>query len=153
MGTHGETKGGWVNRKKLVIGAAAAATLALGGGGAAIAAQQAAEEEGPLKDGSITAPVGSGGENEAAGSEVAEEKAEARHVRDLQQLTRIDRAAAEETAPGTVPGEATEVKLENEGGFVVFEVEVAGDDGGLHEVVVDAGNGEILGQEIEEGED
>jgi len=59
MGTHGETKGGRVNRKKLVIGAAAAATPALGGGGAAIAAQQAAEEEAPLKDGSITAPAGS----------------------------------------------------------------------------------------------
>jgi len=152
MGTHGETKGGSVNRKKLVIGAAVAATLALGGG-AAFAAQQAAEDEAPIEGGSVTAPAGSGEENEAAGGEAAEEKDEAGQARELQPLTRIDRAVAEEAALGAVPGEAVEVELENEGGYVVYEVEVAGDDGRLHEVVVDAGNGEILGQEIEEGED
>lgn len=75
------------------------------------------------------------------------------NARGLEDLTTIDRAAAEEGALGAVPGEARGVELENESGFVVYEVEVAADDGSLHEVVVDAGNGEFLGQEMEEGED
>jgi len=123
-----------VNRKKLVIGAATAATLALGGGGAAIAAQQAQEEETPINGGSINAPAGSSEENEAAGSEAAEEKAESGNARGLEDLTRIDRAAAEESALNAVPGEAREVELENESGFVVYEVEVAADDGSLTRV-------------------
>ena len=32
----------------------------------------------------------------------------------------------------------------------MYEVKVAGEDGRLHEVVVDAGTGEVLGGEIEE---
>lgn len=140
-----------MDRKKLIIGAAAA-ILALGGGGAALAAQQAGEEE-QIKGGSITAPAGSGEENEATPetpqNETAEEAAETRNARGLQELVKIDRAAAEEAALGAVPGEAREVELDSESGFVVYEVEVAGKDGSLHEVVVDAGNGEVLGKEVE----
>jgi len=63
----------------------------------------------------------------------------------------IDRAAAEEAALGAIPGEVKETELEREGGSRVYEVEVAGDDGKLREVTVDAKNGRVLGQEMEEG--
>jgi uncharacterized membrane protein YkoI len=69
-----------------------------------------------------------------------------------QEEPKIDRAAAEEAALGAVPGEVTETELENEGGSAVYEVEVAGKDGKLREVTVDAGNGRVLGQEMEEEE-
>ncbi len=64
----------------------------------------------------------------------------------------IDRAAAEEAALGAVPGEVKETELEREGGSRVYEVEVAGNDGKLHEVAVSAGDGRVLGQETEEDE-
>lgn len=64
----------------------------------------------------------------------------------------IDRAAAEEAALGAVPGEVKETELEREGGSSVYEVEVVGNDGKLREVTVDAGNGRVLGQEVEEEE-
>ena len=65
---------------------------------------------------------------------------------------KIDRAAAEEAALGAFPGEVKETELEREGGSSVYEVEIAGNDGKLREVTVDAGNGQVLGQEIEEEE-
>ncbi len=69
-----------------------------------------------------------------------------------QEEPRIDRAAAQEAALGAVPGEVKEIELEREGGSTIFEVEVGGKDGKLREVTVDAGNGRILGQEMEEEE-
>ena len=66
-----------------------------------------------------------------------------------QQGTRIDRTAAEEAALDAVPGEVKETELEREGGSTVYEVEVIGKDGKLREVTVDAGNGRVLGQEME----
>ena len=127
-----------MNRKKLLMVIAAATTLALGGG-AAVASQQVEEEEkAPVDKG--TTPAESGQENETAFEIPAK-------------LAKVDWAAAEAAALDTVPGEVRETELENENGFVVYEVEVAGDDGKLHEVVVDAGNGEVLAQETEENED
>src|SRR3712207_6445001 len=69
-----------------------------------------------------------------------------------QEEPRIDRAAAQEAALGAVAGEVKETELEREGGSTIFEVEVVGKDGKLREVTVDAGNGRILGQEMEEKE-
>jgi hypothetical protein len=63
---------------------------------------------------------------------------------------KVDRAAAEEAALGVVPGEVKETELESEGGSTVYEVEVVGKDGKLREVTVDAGDGQVLGQEMEE---
>ncbi len=62
---------------------------------------------------------------------------------------KVDRAAAEEAALGAVPGEVKETELEREGGAAVYEVEVAGKDGKLHEVTVSASDGRVLGQETE----
>jgi uncharacterized membrane protein YkoI len=140
-----------MDRKKLLIGAAIA-ILTLGVGGVAIATQQGEQEEN-IKGGSIAAPAGSGeendaaenddAENEGAENEAAENEAEGN---DLEGLAKIDRAAAERAALDAVPGEVREVELESESGFVVYEVEVAGNDGTLHEVIVDAGSGKVLAQ-------
>jgi outer membrane murein-binding lipoprotein Lpp len=69
-----------------------------------------------------------------------------------QEEPKIDRAAAEDAALGAVPGTVNDTELEREGGATIYEVEVAGDDGKLHEVAVDASDGRVLGQEIEEEE-
>jgi uncharacterized membrane protein YkoI len=137
-------EGDVMDRKKLLIGAVIA-ILTLGAGGVAIATQQG-EQEGNIKGGSIAAPAGSAEENEAAENggaddDGAENEAEGKN---LGGLAKIDRAAAEKAALDAVPGEVREVELESESGFVVYEVEVAGNDGTVHEVIVDAGNGEVL---------
>lgn len=152
--------------KKLIAGALAATALTVGGG-AAIAAQQAPEtagneakqeEQEPSYRGSIQAPAGTDEQNEAAEdretpeSEAAEEKQEAAEVQQLQSLAKIDQNAAEQAALQAVPGTVKEAELGNENGYVVWEVEVAGNDGTLHEVKVDAGNGQVLHQETEDSE-
>jgi uncharacterized membrane protein YkoI len=63
---------------------------------------------------------------------------------------KIDRAAAEEAALGAVQGEVKQTELEREGGSAVYEVEIASKDGRLREVTVDASNGHVLSQEMEE---
>jgi outer membrane murein-binding lipoprotein Lpp len=68
-----------------------------------------------------------------------------------QEDPKIDRAAAEEAALGAVQGEVKETELEREGGSAVYEVEIAGKDGRLREVTVDASSGRVLGQEMEDG--
>jgi hypothetical protein len=142
-----------MDRRKLIV-SAAAAVLALGGGGAAVAAQQGAlpgQEEDPNITGTVSAPGGNEGaeghENEAATENEAQDNEAGGQ---LEGLARIDRAAAEKAALGAVPGEVKETELENENGFVVYGVEIQGKDGRLHEVVVDAGNGKILAQELED---
>ncbi len=67
-----------------------------------------------------------------------------------QEDPRIDRATAEEAALGAVQGEVKETELEREGGSAVYEVAIAGKDGRLREVAVDASSGRVLGQEMEE---
>jgi hypothetical protein len=142
-----------MDRRKLIVGAAAA-VLALGGGGAAVAAQQGAlpgQEDDPNITGTVSAPGGNEGaeghENEAATENEGQDNEAGGQ---LEGLARIDRAAAEKAALGAVPGEVKETELENENGFVVYGVEIQGKDGRLHEVVVDAGNGKILAQEMED---
>ncbi len=68
-----------------------------------------------------------------------------------QEDPRVDQAAAEEAALGAVSGEAMETELEREGGSAVYEVEIAGKDGTLREVTVDASCSRVLSQEM--GED
>jgi uncharacterized membrane protein YkoI len=53
-----------------------------------------------------------------------------------------------------VPGTVHETELEtSDNGYVVYDIEIAGDDGNNHEVKVDAGNGEILHQDLEDEAD
>ena len=72
----------------------------------------------------------------------------------LQKLANIDRAAAEQAALKAVPGTVHEAELEtSDNGYVVYDIELAGKDGKNHEVKVDAGNGEILHQDLEDEPD
>ncbi len=69
-----------------------------------------------------------------------------------QEPPKVDRAAAEEAALSAVPGSVKEIELEREGGAAIYEVEIAGNDGKLHEVAVSADDGKVLGQQTEEDE-
>jgi uncharacterized membrane protein YkoI len=145
-----------MDAKKLIVGALAATALTMGGG-AAIAAQQAPETTGdgtrqeeqqePSYKGSIQAPADKEEQNEAA-----EEQQEAQEAQQLQSLAKIDQKAAEQAALQEVPGTVKDAELGNENGYVVWEVEVASNDGTLYEVKVDAGNGQVLHQETEDDE-
>ena len=144
-----------MDAKKLIVGALAAAALTMGGG-AAIAAQQAPEttgdgtrqeEQEPSYKGSIQAPADKEEQNEAAA-----ERQEAQEAQQLQSLAKIDQKAAEQAALQEVPGTVKDAELGNENGYVVWEVEVAGNDGTRYEVKIDAGNGQVLHQETEDDE-
>jgi len=72
----------------------------------------------------------------------------------LDKLADIDQAAAEQVALEAVPGTVHETELEtSDNGYVVYDIEIAGDDGKGHEVKVDAGNGKVLRQDLEEQAD
>ena len=72
----------------------------------------------------------------------------------LQDAAKVDQAAAEQAALEAVPGTIHETELEtSDNGYVVYDIEIAGDDGNNHEVKVDAGNGEILHQDLEDEAD
>ncbi len=72
----------------------------------------------------------------------------------LQDVAKVDEAAAERAALKAVLGTVHETELEtSDNGYVVYDIEVSGDDGKTHEVKVDAGNGEILQQDLEDEAD
>jgi uncharacterized membrane protein YkoI len=116
-------------RAKNLLLALTAAMALLVVGGAAYAAEGGEEED--TYRGSISAP----GQDESS----------------LQELTKVDQAAAEQAALEAVPGKVHETELEtSDNGYVVYDIEIAGEDGKNHEVKVDAGNGEILHQDLED---
>lgn len=98
--------------------------------------------EDPTYTGSITAPD-QGTESEA------DESAEAQA---LQDLTTVTPDQARDAALAAVPGNAGTVELDNENGFVVYSVEIAGTDGTVTDVKVDAGTAEVLSQEADSEE-
>lgn len=149
-----------MDKRKLMAGMLAAAALTFGAGtavaGTAVAAgpppsgtdgPPTAGEAGEEQDSSYTGSVEAPAENEAA-----EEREEAAEDSELRKLAEIDRAAAEKAALRAVPGTVEEAELDDENGYVVYEVEVAGDDGKSHDVAIDAGNGQVLDQEAGEDE-
>src|SRR5215211_6058347 len=72
----------------------------------------------------------------------------------LHKLANIDQAAAEQVALKAVPGTVHETELEtSDNGYLIYDIEIAGDDGKEHEVTVDAGNGKVLHQDLEEEAD
>ena len=92
------------------------------------------------------------GSAEVSGSVAAPEKDdpddETTQAQELQKLAKIDQSTAEKAALRAVPGTVKSTKLDNENSSVVYEVEIAGDDGQSHQVKVDAGNGKVLQQDI-----
>lgn len=71
---------------------------------------------------------------------------------DFARHARIDRAQAEAAALAAVPGVAVRAKLDDEDGYLVWQVDVS-TTRGLMEVMVDAGNGKVLAAEAEEDDD
>lgn len=120
-------------RRGIVVVLAAVGVIALVGVTAAFVPAGGDDDGDENIRGSVAVPEGIDPEYEAA----------------LRSLAQIDRSAAENAALEAVPGTVDETELEAENSFVVYEVEVEGEDGETREVMVDAGNGEILGQETE----
>ena len=128
-----------MDTRKVLIAVAAAMVLLVSAGVAYAAnsssdANTGREDEEDSYKGSISAPDQSGAS--------------------LQDAAKIDQAAAEQAALKAVPGTLHETELEtSDNGYVVCDIEIAGDDGKNHEVKVDAGNGEILHQDLEDEAD
>lgn len=79
-------------------------------------------------------------------TEDQEDSAEARSV---SERVSMDRNAAEDAALKEVPGDILGTSLEDEDGRAIYEVEILGDDGDLHELYVDAESGQLIGHETE----
>lgn len=142
-----------MNGKVLVIGAATVALAvfcALAAVAAFVAVQSSAKETTQASATSaVSGSTDAGGGNNAqtgADDDVAE-------ANDLLGNSVIDRAGAEDAALGEVSGKVMESSLDDEFGRAVYKVEVLDRDGRLHELYVDAANGEILRRETEDQED
>ena len=127
---------------KKVLLAVAVAMVILGGASVAYAANTSSSEATTIgnddADESYKGSVSVAGNNESS----------------VHKLANMDRAAAEQVALKVVPGTVHETELEtSDNGYVVYDIEIAGDDGKEHEVKVDAGNGKVLHQDLEEEAD
>jgi uncharacterized membrane protein YkoI len=126
-----------VNLQKVLL-AVAVAMVVLVGAGVAYAANNSSSER-PM------------GDNDADESYKGSVPIAGKNESSLDKLADIDQAAAEQVALEAVPGTVHETELEtSDDGYVVYDIEIAGDDGKGHEVIVDAGNGKVLHQDLEE---
>lgn len=131
------------------FGIIAAVTVVAGLGAAGIAAANAGGLSGSRADddnepkvvGTVKAPAESATEQDDSAEEAA--------LGALAKVTPDEAKAAAATAAG---GTATEVELEEEDGYVVYDVDVT-TKAGITDVTVDAGTGKILAQEQEGPED
>ena len=85
--------------------------------------------------GSIALPA------EAQGTELTDAQEQAQYAK----LAKITPEQAKQAALAVAPGTVSSIELEDEDGFLVYEVVI-----GNKEVIVDAGNGKVLAQEVEE---
>ncbi len=104
-------------------------------------------DEKPDYTSSVTVPVTKEGPE---GSDADEAKADRAEQAKLEKVAKIDAKAASKAATDKVPGTVDEIDLDEEGGNVVYEVEVTAKDGTETDVIVDAGNGKILAQETDD---
>ncbi|MGI9035560.1 MAG: PepSY domain-containing protein [Pyrinomonadaceae bacterium] len=74
----------------------------------------------------------------------AKEQNETAESANLQSSAKITPEQAKAAALAQISGTVKNVRLENEGGNVVYAVEIQTADGGIREVNVDAGNGQVL---------
>lgn len=126
-----------LGRRRLIIGGVAIVALGLGGTGIAIA--RSGDDSKPSYTSSVqvanTAGEGKNGDAALAG------------------LAKITPEQAKAAALTAVPGTAGQVELENEDGNVVFGVEVTTATGARMDVKVDAGNGKVLAQSPDDGDE
>lgn len=140
-------------KRTAVIGAVAAG-LVLGGVGIAAASTgpEAKETETPVA-GTIAAPADSA-DTETEGATEAEENAQdAAEAQALEALATTTAEEAEAAALGAAPGTVRFIELEEEDGFVVYEVKVEASDGTVTEVIIDAGNASVLAQELDDDDE
>jgi uncharacterized membrane protein YkoI len=124
-----------VNVKKVLLAASVALVVLVGAGVAYASSNSASEKE---ADESYKGSVSIAGKNESS----------------WQKLAKIDQAAAQRAALEAAPGKVHETELEaSDNGYLVYDIEIAGKDGKEHEVTVDAGNGKILHQELDDESD
>ena len=62
-------------------------------------------------------------------------------------MAKISLEQAVREASASVQGRVLKVELDDEDGFLVYEVRLAGDDKSVSDVMVDAGSGKVLGVE------
>ena len=121
---------------KKVLVAAVVALVVLVGAGVAYGANNSSSETD--EDESYKGSVSVAGKNESS----------------WHKLANIDKAVAEQVALKAAPGTVHETELEtSDNGYLVYDIEIAGKDGKAHEVTVDAGNGKVLHQDLEEEAD
>ena len=119
---------------KKVLLAVSVALVVLVGAGVAYAANNSSEDADESYKGSVSVA----GKNESS----------------AQKLAKIDEAAAEQAALDAAPGTVHETELEtSDNGYLVYDIEVEGKDGKGHEVTVDAGDGKVLHQELDDEAD
>lgn len=70
----------------------------------------------------------------------------------LATYAKIDQRQAEAAALAALPGEVVKAKLDNEEGYLVWQIDIKHAQG-VTEVAVDAGNGQVLAMEHEEDDD
>lgn len=160
------------NRNKTAIAAAAIGGVLLAGGATmAAAAPEDANRTGTSsstdkpgeggeneKDeasftGTITAPPGTS-ESEEAKDGTAEEKAEGEaETAALAGLATVSEERARTSATDAAPGSVDKITLADEEGFVVWEAEITQADRTTVEVLIDAGDGSVLTQEVEHADE
>lgn len=142
-----------LTKRQLIIAAVCTAAL-LGGGGIAAAATTAGQAGAPpaTYSSSAPAPTPSGSDSEdtppayhsSVTTQATDSGSEAAQALALSKLATITLPDAAKAAGAAVPGGTViEIELDNEAGNVVYTADVVTSDG-ESEVVVDAGNGDIL---------
>lgn len=138
--------------RKRMFTSAVALGLVVGSVGVAVAATgvasdsppaigEATEAQEPVYTASIQAPV----EDESL--------SEADEATQLEQLATISAQDAAAAAAAAVPGDVGKVELDNENGAVVYSVEITDTGGGETDVKVDAGDGTVLDQQADDGDE
>ena len=121
--------------KKVLVVVSVALVVLVGAGVAYAANNNSSDED---ADESYKGSVSVAGKNESS----------------AQKLAKIDETAAEQAALDAAPGTVHETELEtSDNGYLVYDIEIAGKDGKGHEVTVDAGDGKVLHQELDDEAD
>ena len=71
---------------------------------------------------------------------------------DFAKLARVSRQEAEAAALAVQPGQVVHAKLDDEDGYLVWQIDVKHDKG-TTEIAVDAGNSKVLAAEAEEDDE
>jgi uncharacterized membrane protein YkoI len=139
-------------KRRTAVIAAAVTIAGCGVAGAAAAsagppsgtAETTGEHQDPSYTGSVRAPAASGSNGEGA-DQSGDQSA-------LQGLPTVSVDQARAAALAAVPGSVQAADLSDENGFVVYSVEVAGADGTVTDVKVDAGTGKVLARDSGEAQ-